>query len=172
MKEFSGRLREIDNYDVFKNTIIDINKLFRKVFGDEIIDKYDLFIDNATAGSGYTPVCVVVLQKYILIKLHIKDFSDKARIMYQYSHELTHYVFYALNGLDKKLGLEIEENIASAMSLVVLKYFNSDEFESYNEYVKNLDDAKYQKGFDVACDVHYDIYKLRDMILKVCKRDD
>ena len=167
MKEFSGMLREYDNYNNFKKTIIAINKRFREIFGDELIDKYDIFIDNALTGSGYTPTCVVILDKYILIKLHIEDFSDTTRIRYQYSHELTHYIFRALNGLEDKKRLVEEEHLASAMSLVMLKEFNDPNFESYSRYVENLEEEKYRKGIDVARSIDFDVYELKKLIFNL-----
>jgi len=160
MKEFSGMLREYDNYNNFKETIISINKRFREIFGDELID-------NALEGSGYTPTCVVILDKYILIKLHIKDFSDTTRIIYQYSHELTHYIFRALNGLEDKERLVEEEHLASAMSLVMLKEFNDPNFESYSRYVENLEEEKYRKGIDVARSIEFDVYELKKLIFNL-----
>ena len=170
MKEFSGKLRDIDNYDIFFNTIVSINKRFREVFGDDIVDKYDLFIDNATSGSGHTPVCVPILKKYILIKLHVSDFSDKDIIIYQYSHELLHYISYAINGLLYKDHLDEEEQLASACSLIMLKEYNSKRFDYFCSYVSNLEDKNYKQGTKLAEKLNFDIYKLKDILYKLYKK--
>ena len=83
------------------------------MFGKEIMDKHPLLIDNATCGSGYTPIITPVLGRYLIIKLNIKDFSNRERIIFQVSHELCHYVFYSYLGLKKRMPMIVRKGFAA-----------------------------------------------------------
>lgn len=56
-------------------------------------------------GSGYTPITIPVLSRLVIIKLGIDNFLDVEKIIYQFSHELCHFIYYCLYGLR-----EIAEN--------------------------------------------------------------
>lgn len=161
--EINGNL-EGENLRVFNQTIISVYNLFMEVFGKHIMVKLPLYVDNATSGSGYTPITIPVLRKFVIIKLGIENFIDDERIIYQFSHELCHFIYYCLYGIDKKLADENEEAICTAMSLCCLKYFGKN-IDGWNKHVKSLEREGYRNGFVVAQSADFDVFKLSEIIL-------
>ncbi|MCH5351663.1 MAG: hypothetical protein J1F39_06830 [Clostridiales bacterium] len=160
--EISGSLTEIENFEIFHQTLRDVRNKFINLFGS-LLDRLSLYVDNSTAGSGYTPTTSVVLNAIVCIKLDIEDFSRREQITYQFAHEMTHFVYKCLIGLDKKQANEYEESICSAMSLCML-YGNCKNFDSWCDHVKGLKNNGYRKGYDVAKGCNFDAAKLRDKI--------
>lgn len=161
--EISGSLTEIENFDIFRQTLRDVRNRFITLFGASILDRLPLCVDNCTAGGGYTPTTSVVLDAIVCIKLKIEDFSRREQITYQFAHEMTHFVYKCLIGIDKKPANEYEESICSAMSLCFL-YGNCKNFEAWCDHVKGLKNDGYRKGYGVAYDCSFDPAKLRDKI--------
>ena len=161
--EINGNL-EGENLFVFNYTIASVYNLFMEVFGKDLMIKFPLFVDNATSGSGYTPITIPVLRKFVIIKLRIENFVDVERIIYQFSHELCHFIYYCLYGIDKKLADEKEEAICSAMSLCCLKYFGKN-IDGWNNHVKSLEREGYRNGYFEALSVDFDVLKLSHKII-------
>lgn len=136
------------------------------VFGQEVMNKYELYIDNATKDSGYTPVITPILKKYLIIKLCISDNDSRSKIAYQFAHELTHFVFYSYLGLDKPHADSMEETICSAASLIIIKNLFPDEFVAWNNYVDNLKEEHYRKGAGYALSVEYSLRELKNKIME------
>ena len=103
-----------------------------------------------------------------LIKLGIDKFSNKEQIVYQFAHELCHYVFYALKGLDKKIADNEEENICSAMSLILINILFSNQISLWISHVNRLKDEMYNKGGIIAKECNFDINKLKEKIYAIC----
>ena len=161
--EINGNL-EGENLLVFYITINSVYSLFVELFGKDLMLKLPLFVDNSTSGGGYTPITIPVLRKFIIIKLGIENFTDVERIIYQFSHELCHFIYYCLYGIDKKLADEKEEAICTAMSLCCLKHFRKN-IDRWNEYVKSLKREGYRNGFDEAQAVDFDVFRLSKKII-------
>lgn len=167
--EINGNLVDEKNYEVFKKIINEVLNIFIKTFGKSTMKKYDLFIDNATRSSGYTPCITVLLEKHLTIKLGIEDFSNREQIAYQLSHELCHYVFYTLKGLDREKADVKEENICSAMSLVIINLLFPEKINKWIRHVNNLEDKNYNNGVVIAIECNFDINILKNKIFEVCK---
>ena len=162
--EISYELRNYDNYENFKNVIIEVRTKFQELFGKVALERIPLYIDNSTAGSGHTPIASVILQKYVVIKLNIADFSRTEQITYQFSHEMTHFTYRCMIGINKKQATVYEESICSAMSLCFL-YGNCRNFQAWCDHVRKLTNEGYRKGFEVALSCGFSPEKLRDKIL-------
>lgn len=162
--EINGNLVKLENYDIFKEYIGKTIKIFSSAFGSEIMGKYDLYIDNATQGSGHTPTINIVLGKYLIIKLGIKDFSNKEQIVFQFAHELCHYVFSSLQGLEITEADNEEENICTAMSLVAINEMFPEKINKWNDYISKGKEEKYNKGTQIAEEINFDIIKLKEKI--------
>ncbi|SDN85830.1 hypothetical protein [Acetanaerobacterium elongatum] len=170
--EISGNLKEYESYDNFCATLLQVMNLFVAVFGLETMLKIDLYIDNAlydkqtkeNSMSGYTPITTLICSKYIVIKLNISDFSQTSQIIYQFAHELCHYVFYSIYGIDKPKGDNNEEAICSAMSLCTIKSLYPQNLEHWKEHVRSLSNI-YGLGYPIAEELNYDIYALSERIL-------
>ena len=167
--EISGNLSEIENYETFLYWIAQVYSFFCIIFGEEIMTNIDLYIDNAVGKetTGDTPVITPILKKYLLIKLGVEDFSNIEQIVYQISHELCHYVVYSIKGIDKPKATIKEENICSAMSLVVINRFFPKSTQRCLEYVRGLKDERYNGGAKIAEDISFDIIKLKELIYKL-----
>lgn len=172
--EINGNLANIINYPNFEITICQVRNLFFDLFGEEIMSSIPLYVDNATdIMSGQTPIITPILGKYLCIKLDIDNFLKTEQIIFQFAHELCHYVFYSLKGLDKPFADEYEESVCTAMSLCILKNFGvnieqcNGDMESWVEYVSRLENTGYRNGAQVAKSVNYDSIKLRDKILNL-----
>lgn len=168
--EINGNLYDIKNYKNFENNIMSVYSIFNDYFGMDIMNKIDLYVDNATENSGYTPIITPVFRKYLIIKLGITDFSKSEQIVFQFAHELCHYVFYSMLGLNKDFANREEENICSAMSLVVIKMLFPDKFSFWKRYVSSLIDKNYHGGLEVAESVHYSLEQLKNKILQICEQ--
>lgn len=166
--EVNGNLEDEDNFDKFLNIISIVMSIFSNAFGNDVMSKIDLYIDNATEKSGYTPITTVVLKKYIIIKLGIEDFSDVEKIIYQFSHELCHYVFYSIKGLNKSKADIKEENICSAMSLIIINKLYPSKKDEWLKYVNSLTNENYKNGGKIAINCNWDINVLKDEIYKLC----
>lgn len=59
----------------------------RTIFRLYYIDDLPWYIDNATAGSGCTPIITPVLGKILVMKLGISNESQKGQIAFQFAHE-------------------------------------------------------------------------------------
>ena len=162
--EINENLYEYKYFECFEQTINDVRTRFQQLFGDDVLDRLPLYVDNSTSGGGYTPITDVVLHSYISIKLGIGDFKDKDWITYQFAHEMCHFVYRCLIGIDKKHAEEYEESICSAMSLCFLNGY-SRHFDRWCKHVRKLKYEGYRKGYDVALECNFDPIKLRDKIL-------
>lgn len=164
--EINGNLEEEKylDFNLFCEVICQVMNYYVKEFGEELMNSIDLLIDNSIGGSGYTPIITPVLGKYLIIKLGIKKDFRSSRIVYQFSHELMHYVFFAIKGIKKeKAGIE-EESICSAASLIMVKELYPEDFLFNYEYVKKLTNEGYRKGAEIAENVGFDFKKLKELV--------
>ncbi len=165
--EINGNLKKVKDYETFYNTLGKVMDIYEKAFGLELLSKYDLYIDNAKCdNAGYTPTTLKPFNKYVIIKLGIWDFSKEKIIVFQLAHEMCHYVFYALNGLDKKWVIPkfIEENIATSASLIVLNILYPKFKEHWQNYIEKDAKAEYNHGAKIANKLHYNINDLKELI--------
>lgn len=163
--EINGNLITILNYDNFEKNVCQVRNRFVKLFGAETMSRIPLYVDNATETSGYTPIITPVLGQYLCIKLGIKNFLDTEQIIFQFAHELCHYAFYSLLGLDKSFANNVEESICTAMSLCILKDFYRN-IQSHIDYVKRIDNLSYRNGVAIAESANYDSNQLSLIVLK------
>ena len=88
--EINGNLyskqTRLQNIELFQNAIIKTKLVFDNVFGQENMNRVPFYVDNATADSGYTPICTPVLRKVVVIKLGIYSNDDEAKVAYQFAH--------------------------------------------------------------------------------------
>ena len=161
--EINGNL-EGGSIEMFNCTVISVYTLFVELFGKDLITKLPLFVDNATRGSGNTPITIPVLRRFVIIKLGIEEFTDVERIIYQFSHELCHFIYYCLYGIDKELADEKEEAICTAMSLCCLKYFCKN-IDKWTNHVQSLKREGYRNGFEEAQAVDFDAFRLSKIII-------
>ena len=129
------------------------------------MNKQIMYIDNATADSGYSPIITVILRKYLIIKLCIYSDSIKSEIAYQFGHELTHFVFYSYFGLNKPPANFEEEMICSAASLIVVKKLFPGDLDMFKSHVNNLSQDCYRKGLEYAESIDYDLENLKNSII-------
>lgn len=163
----ANELTGMKNYKDFQEAICKVKYMYDEIFGLGIMNKYDLLIDNATENSGYAPIITPVLQKYLIIKLSIYPNNRQSQIAFQFAHELTHFVFYSYYGINKKFANFEEETICTAASLIVIKNLFPNEFDEFNEYVKNIEKSYYRKGADYAEEIGYNPQEIRDKISMV-----
>lgn len=166
--EINSNLIVEQDYKNFEQKIYEVYDLFKNFFGAEIMEKYDLFIDNATKNSGYAPVITRLLRKHLTIKLGVEDFSNKEEIVFEISHEMCHYVFYSLKSLEKEKADDEEENICTAMSLIILNMLYPDNINNWINHVENMKEEKYNKGAKIARECNFNITILKDKIYKIC----
>lgn len=154
----------LKNYRVFEKTILEVYSYFFSHLSHKFPNGVELYIDNATCDSGYTPIATPVFKKYIIIKLCVSPEDPPFRIAFQFSHELMHYVFYIKYGLEKKRADNNEEAICTAASLIYLYDTNRAGFDIHNNYVKNLGNEGYRNGAALAEEVNYSFNKLIERI--------
>lgn len=164
MFEINGNLYDgkdgLTNIGLFQSTIIEVRMFYLTRLANIFSEDIDLYIDNATAGSGCTPIITPVLGKILVMKLGISNESQKGQIAFQFAHEYMHYIFYCKYGIAKKLADKREETICTAASLIVLYNLYPGEFMLYDKYVRECGKEKYVGGADLAMKVNYDINTL------------
>lgn len=154
----------LKNYGLFQKTILEVYSYFAKKIMSQYPDGPELYIDNATDNSGYTPVTTPIFCKYVIIKLHIVSTDPASKIAFQFAHELTHYVYYTKYGLNKKKADDSEETVCTAASLIYLHDVMPENFASYNEYIKKQGNVGYRNGAVFAEQIEYDFMKLIERI--------
>lgn len=162
--EVNGNLEDEKDFDIFYDSIIRTWNVFNETFGTNVMSKIDLYVDNATEKSGYTPITTVILKKYIIIKLGIKNFANVEQTIYQFAHELCHFVLHSITNLNKPRADAKEENICSAMSLILIKMLCPDAIDSWVEYVDNLTNENYNQGGKIARECNFDINLLKEKV--------
>ena len=166
--EISGNLSDektgIPNYTLFQTMICLVKQYYDEVFGLNRMNKIDFLVDNATEGSGYTPISTVVLGKIVVIKLNIGPSASPEQIVYQFTHELTHVVFRAYFGINKPLANEEEEAICTAASLIVGNKLFPNSFSAYEKYAECHPRIGYRNGVTLAKKISYDMNLLRTII--------
>ena len=160
----SNPISGLKNYDLFQAAIIKVLQVFQKTFGNEIMCKLPLLIDNGTSNTGHTPIITPVLNKYLIIKLCVKPSTVESTIIYQFSHELAHFIFYAYHGIDKVFATQEEESFCSAISLILIKELCPNDLIGYIAYVRSLSDEGYRLGIDVAERYNYDLNAIKTLI--------
>lgn len=160
----NNNLEGLKNYKYFSEIIYRVKIIYDEIFGLDIMNKYDLYIDNATENSGWAPIITPILKKYFIIKLAIYPNDVQSKIVFQFAHELTHFVFYSYFGIDKPRANDEEEIMCTAASLILIKMLFSKDFEFWNEYTKSLEERKYRQGADYAEKIGYNLQELRDKI--------
>ena len=166
--EINGNLADADGvpyFNSFKNTICSVWRLFESVFGIELMSRIPLYIDNARAKSGRTPMCTLVLGRYIVIKLGVDSGLDTARIIYQFAHELMHFTMHCYYGMSKQHVTKEEEAVCVAASLLALKELNADVLEDYIADLRNS--PGYADGVAVGESCGYDWQQLRCLALQL-----
>lgn len=167
--EINGNLYDeqygLKNIKDFEEVIISVKNLYDQLFGEEVMNKHSMYIDNATADSGYTPSITVILRRYLIIKLSISSNNRKSKIAYQFGHELTHFVFYSYFGLDKPLANFDEEMICSAASLIIVKKLFPNDLNMFKSHVNSLSQDYYRKGVEYAESIDYDLENLKKIII-------
>lgn len=151
-------------YPIFWRVVVGVRNYYMQYFGEEFMNSIALYVDNATSDSGQTPNITPVLGKYLVIKLHITQGYDAARIAYQFAHELMHFVFYVKYGLNKNHADEKEEAICSAAALIIVHKFYPADFNECNNYVKSLQRPDYRKGAEIAEQINYQFGELINVI--------
>ena len=159
--EINGNLDDessgIRNYRLFEETVTKVKRLFDSTFGADLLRKVFFSVDNATAGSGYTPITTVVLGKIVVIKLGIAEQDPPDRIAYQFAHELMHVVYQAVFGLNKPRANQQEETVCSAAALITIKALFPASFDTYQKYVSSLTNEAYREGARCAFSANYDL---------------
>lgn len=169
--EISGNLEDekdgLRNYQRFQYAVCAVKDLFDNIFGLEIMNKIPFLVDNATAGSGYTPICTPVLGKIVIIKLNINNEDEEEKIVYQFAHELTHIVFKSYLGIDKPKANEEEESLCTAAALIALKKLYPNAFLKYERYTATLVNDSYREGVLIAKSFAYDLKQIRTRIEEI-----
>lgn len=169
--EISGNLEDekdgLRNYQRFHDAVCAVKELFDNIFGLEIMNKIPFLVDNATAGSGYTPICTPVLGKIVIIKLNINNEDEEEKIVYQFAHELTHVVFTSYLGINKPKANEEEEALCTATALIALKKLYPNAFFKYERYTATLVNNAYREGVVIAKSFAYDLKQIRTRIEEI-----
>ena len=168
MFEINGNLCDgeygISNINLFLKIIFEVKQFYLEKLVNIFSENIDLYIDNATKDSGWTPVITPVFKKFLIIKLGISEESTEGQIAYQFAHEYMHYIYYCKYGLEKPSADAKEETICSAASLIVLHELYPSYFKMMDTHVRNLENMAYRKGAELAEEVAYNLQELVSLI--------
>lgn len=160
----------LKNYEAFEKTIADVWEYFETHLGSEALVGPELYIDNGTTDTGYTPITTPVWKKYVIIKLGIKPNSRESQIAFQFSHELMHYVYFVKYGLNKNRADYKEEAVCTAASLCVLFDLFPNDLDNYINSLCQEEYKGYRLGIEVANKINYDFSRLIAEGEDVCKK--
>lgn len=152
----------VKNFNLFTDLINLVMKEFERTFGVSMIHRYPILIDNATAGSGYTPIITPVLDLILVIKLSVEDGLYTSKIIFQFAHEMMHVLFFTMFGLNKGPASVREEAICTAASLCLIAEFKWDELAAYIEYLEAMKNEGYRQGVPLAIECGFDLESLKD----------
>lgn len=93
--------------------------LFSKIFGLQVANNEQVIIYKDETAE--TPM-LVTNQEDLLIRIASSNLMFWCQLIYQLSHELTHYISRQVNGISNSVSW-FEETICEAMSLYTLDYF-------------------------------------------------
>lgn len=157
----------LKNKNTFMDVILKVNAYFIHVFGEETMNKIDIYVDNATKDSGHTPRINPVFNKFLHIKLCITPESHEGIIAFQFAHELMHYIHYCHYGFERQhedIQYIREENVCTAASLIVVHDLYPQYFCDLDAYVRGLLDIRYQKGTELAEQFKYNLFALKGLV--------
>lgn len=154
----------IKNIELFERAIIKTKCVFDNIFGQENMNRVPFYVDNATADSGYTPICTPVLRKVVVIKLGIYSNDDEAKVAYQFAHELTHVVFWGQFGFDKPPANDDEEAICTAAALSIVRMLYPNRFEAFKRSAMGHIYLGYRKGAELAEELSYELTRIKACI--------
>ncbi len=157
----------LKNFQDLQDAVQRVTALYERAFGENIFKDVKLYIDNATANSGYLPITTVVFNQFVIVKLGISPSDGRERIIYQFSHELMHVVFLAVKGLYKPWTNQMEESVCTAASLIALRELCPTHFQRYNEHVKGLTNDAYRMGARTAEQVNYELPRLMNLVKSI-----
>ena len=140
----------IKNIELFERAIIKTKCVFDNIFGQENMNRVPFYVDNATADSGYTPICTPVLRKVVVIKLGIYSNDDEAKVAYQFAHELTH--------------VDDEEAICTAAALSIVRMLYPNRFEAFKRSAMGHIYLGYRKGAELAEELSYELTRIKACI--------
>jgi hypothetical protein len=105
---------------LFENFIF-IYNIFKKIFGEELLNKEECRIINNTE-SSYPQLIYLPNEKNLYIILNLKELSFWGQLLYQLSHEMTHYLCRQQRNDYSYSHLKwLEETICEAFSLFIVK---------------------------------------------------
>jgi hypothetical protein len=145
--EVNGNLTTIINNHNFYDQVFKTCDYCISIFGNQLMSTHRFFIDNGTQMCGRVPITIPVLSEYILIKLGVADFQNRAEIIFQLSHELCHCFFYAKLSLNKSIADEKEENYCAAFSLFVIQAQYPNSLDYYAKIVRENSNPVYRGGY-------------------------
>ena len=91
MFEINGNLftegSGLSNIETFQKAVLNVRGYYLARLESEFKEDIGLYVDNATSGSGATPIITPVLNQILVIKLCISSDSPEAQIAYQFAHE-------------------------------------------------------------------------------------
>lgn len=157
----------LKNKNTFMDVILKVNAYFIHVFGEETMNKIDIYVDNATRDSGHTPRINPVFNKFLHIKLCITPESHEGIITFQFAHELMHYIHYCHYGFERQhedIQYIREENVCTAASLIVVHDLYPQYFCDLDAYARGLLDIRYQKGAELAEQFKYNLLALKGLV--------
>lgn len=172
--EINGNLDNIEsgiiNYQEFEDTVVRIKNIYDEIFGLELMNTYPLYIDNAVQCSGHVPIITPILNRFICIKLGIEDGKNRPQIAFQLAHELTHYVFYCLVGLNKSHAETLEETICSAASLLFVELLYPNEIQRYRTHLNASQVEGYRAGVQLAEVIKNDFRQFKSIVFSVAEK--
>lgn len=154
----------IPNFNAYKGTFDNCLDTFIMLFGEEVMGKHDIFIDNGYQFTGTTYATNPILDKLLFIKTRITDGLDTTEIVFQFGFTFTQVVFYSLIGFDKVDYDEMQYTLSTTMALAMLHSTHPNAMDFYEaDAFRELN--KYGEAIDLAHAVDYSLFKIRDLIL-------
>lgn len=162
-RSLANKQTGMKNYDMFRKVLCATKEYYNAVFGVECLNKIFFYVDNEI-DNPKAPISIPMEKEFVRIVLGIGPNDCEAQISYQFSHELTHVVFWDYFCFNKKRATEGEEAICTAASLTVLKNMYPDDFGRYEQYTANLNEFWYRNGVPLAKGISYDMEKIKSLI--------
>lgn len=151
----------INNFETYVSIIEDVLRSFALLFGEEIMTKYPLYIDNGYSHAGSLHTIKPIFNKFLHLKTGIADGKDKSEVLFQLTYNLTHYVFYSKFGLERPYLTEYRD-YCTGMAIVIVRMDDKDAGSFYEDALKN----EIPNGVDIAKRNNYSIFGIAKEILE------
>lgn len=144
---------------IFNDVVRKVMAEFKGIFGTSLVEALNLLVGTR---AGFPPSIRQVLGDYVAISVGVVDyFGNWEQVVYQLSHEMTHFMGFCTMGIQRPIASEEEEILCTAMALSLARKLCSEGYcEACCAVEEKADNKGYRDGVKKAKDLNFDVAKI------------